>query len=660
MFVLFIDINEQGFFLSQTSPHIHAGYSGLLLMKNLLRIYSMMLKHYGYLIAGLFFMLGFALFSGASVTMAIPFFDYVFPQVKGEIVFTTLPEFFSALKEVTEMFVQSESVIGFLDVNNLRPLLEEYGKVMEQTDSMLVLKIVAALILIIVFLKNCFYFFHRLMFANLNGKTTLDIRNRIFFNYLRQSLRFFTKHRVGDSLVRMVNDVEIVNRLFITSIFNALRDIILILVFVRIAIYLNLRLFLISLLILPVTTFVVATLGKKIKKYARRIQAQFSDIYSRVEEVLSNMKIVKAFGREEEQYTDFQVINRKFFRFWRKSEVYTCFSVPISEINGAITGVIILMIGGSEVLSGTSSFTFGEFTAFLFAIFSMLHPTKTISKTYADIKKAMVSLERISEVMFNEPDLLEAEDAVEKKSFDDKIEFDNVGFYYDKNKQVLQNISLTIKKGEKVAIVGGSGSGKTTLANLLLRLYDATSGEILIDKTPLKKIRFKDLRDLFGIVTQESLIFTDTIANNIRFGTLKKVTEEDIVTAARTAYADEYIDQLPNRYDEMLYAKGTTLSGGQKQRLCIARAIVGNPPILVFDEATSSLDTEAEKKVQVAIEKATKSRTVLIIAHRLSTVLSCDNIVVLDNGRIIGTGKHEELLKDCPRYQMLYNLQFNA
>ena len=629
-------------------------------MKNLMRIYGIMLKHYGYLIAGLFFMLGYALFSGATITMAVPFFDYVFPTVKGEIIYSTVPDFLLALREVTVVFIRSESFLGLININNFRPLLDSYGQIMEQTDSMLVLKIVAAAVLIIVILKNFFYFFNRLMFANLNGKTIVDVRNKIFQNYLCQSLRFFTRHRVGDSLVRMVSDVEIVSHLFITSMFNAIRDVLLVLVFMRIAIYLNLRLFLISLLILPLTTFLVATIGKKIKKYARRIQAQFSDIYSKVEEVLSNMKIVKAFGREDEQQSMFQKINRQFFRFWRKAEVYTSFNVPISELNGAITGIIILLIGGGEVISGSSNFTLGEFTAFLFAVFSMLHPIKSISKTYTDIKKAMVSLDRISEVMFNKPDLLEAKDAVNKSDFEDKIIFDRVSFHYDAEKEVIRDISFNIQKGEKIAIVGSSGSGKTTLANLLLRLYDVTAGEIRIDGIPVHKIKFKDLRSLFGIVTQESLIFSDTVAANISFGTLKNITHEDIVKAAQTAYADEFIENLPDKYEEMLHAKGSTLSGGQKQRLCIARAIVGNPPILVFDEATSSLDTEAERKVQVAIEQATKSRTVLIIAHRLSTVLSSDKIIVLDGGKIVGMGSHEELLTSCPRYKVLYDLQFNG
>jgi subfamily B ATP-binding cassette protein MsbA len=308
----------------------------------------------------------------------------------------------------------------------------------------------------------------------------------------------------------------------------------------------------------------------------------------------------------------------------------------------------------------TSAFTLGEFSAFLFAIFSMLHPIKTISKTYTDIKKAMVSLNRISEVMFNESDMPESPNPQALEKFSDKIEFDQVDFSYCPGLKVIKGVTFTINKGEKVAVVGSSGSGKTTLANLLLRLYDVDTGEIRVDGIPIKEIKYSDLRKLFGVVTQESLLFTDTVAANIKFGTNKEVTDEEIARACETAYADEFIELLPDKYDELLYSKGGTLSGGQKQRLCIARAIVGDPPILVLDEATSSLDTEAERRVQDAIEQATKSRTVFIIAHRLSTILSSDKILVMQEGELIASGKHIELLESCPRYKTLYDLQFNV
>ncbi len=635
-------------------------------MKNLMRIYAIMMRHYGYLIAGVFFMLGFAVFSGVSITMAVPFFDHIFPQVKGDISYHTFSEMFLAIKEITIQFIGNESIWTLFNVEQIRPLLAEYGVVLEKTDSMLVLKVVAGAVFVLIICKNIFFYLNRLMFANLNGRTIVDIRNRIFQNYLAQSLNFFHHYRVGDALVRMVSDVEIVSQLFIVSIFNAIRDLLLVLVFMRIAIFLNLRLFLISLVVLPLSTYLIAMLGTKIKKYARRIQGQFSNIYSQVEEILHNIKVVKAFAREDDEYDRFQKINQKFFLFWRKAQIYSGLNVPISELNGTITGIIILLIGGSEVVSGSSSFTFGEFGTFLFAIFSMLHPMKTISKTYTDIKKAMVSLDRVSEVMYCEPELSDNQESVEKKSFDKSIEFRNVSFTYDKpidekegRREVLKNVSFTINKGEKIAVVGRSGSGKTTLTSLLLRFYEVRQGELLIDDIPTSKIKLNDLRSLFGIVTQESLLFTSSIEENIRFGTHRIIGKEDVIKACKTAYADEFIEQLPDKYDQILHSKASNLSGGQKQRLCIARAIVGDPPILIFDEATSALDTEAEQKVQKAIEQATEARTVIMIAHRLSTILSADRIIVMDEGEIVAVGSNEELLGNCPTYKKLHSLQFN-
>lgn len=628
-------------------------------MKNLFRLYKIMLRNWVYMVVGLIFMFGYASLSGVTITMVIPLFDYVFGARETAIIYTNLAEFSDALGRLTaKIYPQLKNIFSFSHISNFGPLLDELKKILSQTDPLFLLYMISAAVVILTLVKNIFYYINRVLFANLRGKTILAIRNVMFEKYLKQSLSFFSLNKVGDSIVRMVSDVDIVNEMLIFPLFNVARDLVLLLVYIVIAISINARLFLYSLIILPVFSLLLSLLGKKVKKYSKRIQTKFSDMFSNIEEVMNNMRIVKAFSREERELDKFKQINRKYFVFWRKSVIYAGINVPLSELSGTLIGVIIIILGGSLILAPESGFRLGAFTAFLLAIFSMQHPIKELTNAYANIKKAQVSLDRIFYVLNQQSEIKNSEHPIPKKSFDKNIILNNISFSYGNNTEVLKNISFEVKKGEKVAFVGSSGSGKTTLVNLLPRMYDITTGEILIDDINIKEIDLKDLRMLFGTVTQDSILFSDTIANNIRYGSLQEISDELIREAARVSYADEYIEKLPKRYDEMLHQKGANLSGGQKQRLCIARAIISDPPILIFDEATSALDTESEKKVQQAIDQATQNRTVLVIAHRLSTVLSADKIVVLDNGSIVGMGKHARLLKTCQRYQTLYHLQF--
>ncbi len=630
------------------------------MMKNVKRIYKIMLRYWGYLLAGLFFMLGYAVFSSVSIMMAIPLLDYVFKPEKVTILYTNFPSFRIAFQKIITHFVsQHGNLFALSQKQNYEPFMEELKTLLLHTDPIFLLWLISVILILLILLKNLFFYCNKIVFANLRGKTIRTIRNQMFKKYLYQSLAFFNINKVGDSLVRMVSDVKIVSNFFIRAIFDALQNIILILFFARIAIFLNTKLFLISLILLPVFSIVINFIGNKIKKYSKRIQIQSSNLFSNVEEILNSMRIVKAFSREDYELGKFKAINQKHFKFWRKSRIYHFFNVPLSEMNGTITGIVVLLIGGNQVLSGSNNFSLGSFFTFLFAIFSMLHPMKVISKAYAQIRKALVSLDRISVILDIKSEIEESPDAVEKDTFESKIEFRDVSFSYEKSNEVLENISIKINKGEKIAIVGGSGSGKTTMVNLLERMYDTTSGEILIDNNNIRDIKLRDLRNLMGTVTQESILFGDTITNNISYGTLEDVSDKEITNAATIAYADEFIETLPEKYETLLHTRASNLSGGQKQRICIARAIVGNPPILIFDEATSALDTEAERKVQQAIEQATKNRTVIVIAHRLSTILSSDKIVVLDNGKIVGIGKHDDLLQSCDKYKTLYELQFN-
>ena len=627
---------------------------------NLIQIYRMMFRYWHILLMGLVAMLLYALFSGISITLVIPLFDYVFRASPVPVQYHDAGAFIQELLgRIGGFFAETGSVFSIRNLNDLTPLWESIKDLMQHTDSLALLWVICGFVVVTIILKNIFFYIHRVLLISLRGNTVRDVRNLMFSKYMGQSLEFYNQHRVGDAIVRMVNDVNIVSDQFIRSILDALRDVISIAVYLRIALLLNPRLLLYSVIIVPLFTLMVSVLGKKIKKYSKRIQAQLSNMFSAVEEALNSMKIVKAFRREESEYHNFKAINNAHLSQWKKAQYYTTLNVPITELNTVAMGVVVIILGGELILSPGSTFSLGDFTAFLFALFSMLHPLKSLTQIYIEIKKALVSLERISAVMNREPTVVDAVDAVEKHGFEKSIEFSKVSFYYEPGKPVIQDFDLVIHKGEKVALVGSSGGGKTTLANLLNRMYDVKEGSIKIDGVDVRQIKLSHLRKLFGVVTQDSLLFTRSLRDNIAYGSLEPVSDEQLRRAAEIANADEFIQQYPGQYDGILQSKGSNLSGGQRQRLCIARAIVGDPPILIFDEATSALDTENEQKVQQAIDEATQNRTVILIAHRLSTILKADKIVVIEQGRIVGQGTHAELMESCPRYQYLYNLQFS-
>jgi subfamily B ATP-binding cassette protein MsbA len=627
---------------------------------NLILLYRMMFRYWPHIIAGLIAMALYAVFGGVSVTILVPLFDFVFNPNKPAIQYEQTSEILEAIKQAFSIsLAELGSIWQINSLDDLAPLWERLQQVMLVSDSLSLLYILCVFIVTMILLKNFAYFANRSFFVVIRGKTIRDMRAHMFKRYLDQSLEFFSKNQVGDAIVRMVNDVEIVSNQYIFAVFNSIRDISTVAVYMYIAIFLNARLFAYSILVVPLLTFTLSFLGKKIKKYSRRIQNQISAMFSAVEEVLNSIKIVKAFRRESDEFSAFDKINRKHQRQWQKAQIYSAMNVPLSELNSAVTGVVVVIIGGGMILDPAAGFSLGDFTAFLFAVFSMLHPMKKVTQLYTEIKKAGVSMDRIALVLNQQSSIQDDANAISKPRFEDAIVFEDVDFYYKPGKNVLDKLNLKIKKGQKVAFVGASGGGKTTVTNLINRLYDVKGGRILLDGIDIRQIKLDDLRALFGVVTQDSVLFTRSIRDNIAYGSRKTLSDSDIRSAAKIAHAAEFIESFPDQYDQVLDIKGLNLSGGQRQRLCIARAIVGNPPILIFDEATSALDTESERKVQDAIDEATRNRTVILIAHRLSTILKADTIVVLEDGKIMGIGSHEQLLDGNERYQTLYNLQFN-
>lgn len=604
-------------------------------------------------------MILFAAMNGVSISLVAPVLDVVFKSKHQLILYRTWSEFYAQISSRISLYLSHEFNLSRIHEASSGQIVADLKNIVAQTDPIVVLWSISIIVILLFILKNLFYYSNRFIFVNLRGRTVRDIRNAMYKKYLSQSLAFFNSNRVGDSLVRMVSDVDIVSQEFISNLFICLRDIMVMLSCIIVAYYMNPRLFLISLFVTPVFVISIGYIGRKIKKYSKRIQAQYSNMFSNVEEALSSMRIVKAYTKEDFELSVFKKINNQYRKLWQKVEMYNGLNIPISEISSALIGAVLVMVAGHDMLDPKSNFTLGKFTAFLIAIFATLHPMKTLTQAYANLKKAMVSLDRISYVLAKESEIEEYPNAIEKKSFEHSIELVDLGFSYKQHKKVLSQVNLTINKGEKVAIVGSSGSGKTTLINLLNRMYDLTEGDILIDGIPIKQIKIADLRSLFGVVTQESILFSNTIAYNIQYGNSTPLEQESIKAACDIANATEFIEQFPDGFDQMLQTKASDLSGGQKQRLCIARAIATNPPILIFDEATSALDTDSERKVQEAINRATENRTVVVIAHRLSTILDADKIVVLENGKVVGIGHHDELIKTCERYQQLYNLQFN-
>lgn len=627
-------------------------------MENIKKITKIMLIQWKLMIAGLFTMMIFALLSGISVTMAVPLFDYVFgtKRVSGEI--NKFSAFSDKLGSALSDFFSSLNLSNIFDSSVYDSFLEALKSLLSVTDPYLLLMMIGFGMIILIVLKNIFFYLNKIIFVSLRGRTIEHIRNLMFRKYLDLSMNFYKDNKIGDLQVRLTSDVSIVSDLFIQSFFGGMRDFTLVIIYISIALFINPALFVYVIIIVPIFALSISYIGGKIKKYSKRIQKTYSTIYSKIEEVFNGIKIVKSYSKEDYELKRFSEENHNFYLSWLKSHLYQSLNIPLSEFNGTLTGVVVLLIGGKMVLDGDSGLTFGGFTAFLFAIFSILHPLKELTKYYTEIRRALVSLNRVFDILNLEPTIKESQNAIEKTDFTKSLVIEDLSFCYE-TKKILKNINLEINKGEKIAIVGVSGGGKTTLVNLIERFYDPNEGSISIDGTNIKDIKLKSLHDLFGTVTQESILFNDTVENNILYGSNKELTFEDVKKAAVIAYADEFIQNLDNGYQTMLSPKASNLSGGQRQRLCIARAIVGDPPILIFDEATSSLDSEAEQNVQKAIEMATKDRTVIVIAHRLSTILNSDRIVVVDKGEILGVGKHKELLENNEKYKKLYEIQFN-
>ena len=514
---------------------------------------------------------------------------------------------------------------------------------------------ICLLALSLFFLKNLFRYLASYVITFLRTGIVKDLRDKLYNKIVELPIAYFTEKRKGDIIARMTADVQEVEVSILTSIETIVREPLTVVIAISIMLFMSVKLTLFVFILLPVSGFIISSISKKLKSNSVKAQKETGTFLSFIEETLTGLRVIKGFNSEK-------IIERKFnkstktFRDLMTSVFHRqTLASPMSEFLGSATIIAILWYGGTEVLSNTSSLQPDEFMGYIVLFYTVLNPIKLITTSYYNIQKGEASAERIMQILNTENSIKDKPNALVKESFDNEIEFRNISFKY-KNDYVLKDFSLTIKKGETVALVGQSGSGKSTLANLITRFYDVNQGDILIDNVSIKDITKKSLRGLMGIVTQESILFNDTVENNIKLGT-EHATKEAVLEASEIANANEFIQNLPEKFETNIGDSGGTLSGGQKQRLSIARAVLKNPPIMVLDEATSALDTESEQLVQLALEKMMQNRTSLVIAHRLSTIQKANKIVVMKKGKIVEQGKHEELLAKKGEYFKLVTMQ---
>lgn len=514
---------------------------------------------------------------------------------------------------------------------------------------------VAISLVLCVFLSNVFRYLSQRIMENLRIYTLLNLRKSVFEAVTRLHLHFFNSERKGDIIAKITSDVQVVQFSVTNTLQVIIREPLLIIGYLYLLFTISAQLTLFTLLLLPVSGLVIGRIVKSLRAQATESQNSFGVMVSYVDEAISGMRIVKAFNALPYIHNKFNTENNKYSNINKSIARRQQMASPVSEFLGVLTLSGILIYGGSLVFENNSSITAAGFITYIAAFSQLLRPAKAISDSFSNINQGLAAGERVLELIDTKPAIEDANDAVIIGDFKTEISFNHVDFFYGE-KQILQDINLSIAKGKTVALVGPSGGGKSTLLDLIPRFSDPKSGSIQIDGIDVKTISQNSLRSLMGIVNQESILFNDTIYNNIVFGR-EGFTQDDVEKAAKIANAHEFIIKADEGYKTNIGDRGIKLSGGQKQRICIARAVLGNPPIMLLDEATSALDTESEKLVQDALDHLMQNRTTLVIAHRLSTIQKADLIVVLEAGKIIEVGSHDALLQKGGLYQKLISMQ---
>jgi subfamily B ATP-binding cassette protein MsbA len=522
--------------------------------------------------------------------------------------------------------------------------------------NVLMLKIIPLAAVGIYLVKALSDYFSYFFMADVGQRVILTVRDMLYGHIQTLSMPYFIRTPTGVLISRITNDVNMIQSSVTNAVTEFVRESLKLVGLVVVVFYRSTELALIAMIVFPLVIYPISKFGKRLKRYSTKSMNVMGQVMSILDEGISGIRIVKAYNMEEYEKERFSTENRRYYRNWMKRVAVRAVSSPMMELIAGISAAFILWYGGMKVINGTLSA--GEFASFILAVGMLYAPIRKLNTVNIEIQEGIAAARRIFNVLDTVPEIADKPGAVELERVDGSFEFRDVSFTYTGKEYALTGVSFSAGQGERIALVGESGSGKTTIANLLPRLFEASSGQVVVGGRDIRDITMKSLRGNIAMVTQEMVLFNDTIRANIAYGT-GDASIEEVMEAARAAHAHEFIMQMPQGYDTMVGESGVRLSGGQRQRICIARAIIRNAPILILDEATSSLDTESEREVQAALERLMKDRTTLIIAHRLSTVISADRIIVLHKGRIVEQGTHQELLEKNGYYTRLYTVQYS-
>jgi len=590
------------------------------------------LKHY---VTAIVFGTLFAAMSGASLTMIVPFTKIIFEQDVSVGAEHSGPiDYSKLLKLDKETFVR---LIGG------ESKVERLGRF--------------CVLLIVVFLiKNIFLYCWSYLIIKVEQGVVRDLRDELYEQYHRLPLEYFHGQRAGDLISRITNDITLVRGAVANGLSELLKNILLAAVFLVLVFAASWKMALATVIIMPPSIILISLFGKALKANSIITQQKMASITTVLQETVSGIRVVKAFAMEKFELGRFKRFTEEFYKTMVRLTRIGSIAIPLTEMLGVAAGTLILWYGGRQILQG-SGLTADRFFLFLVSMFSLMQPIKVLSRVNIDIQQGLAAGERIFQILDTKPKIVEAPNPIILKRFDSAINFENVQFHYPQGVFELENINFEVKKGQVVALAGPSGGGKSTIVDLIPRFYDPTSGKVTIDGIDLKQVELSSLRNLLGIVTQETILFNDTVYNNVAYGRTD-MRREVVERALEAACALDFVQEMPQRLDTVIGDRGAKLSGGQRQRLAIARALLKDPPILIFDEATSSLDSESEQLITQAISNLLAGRTVIIVAHRLSTIRRADLILVVENGRIVETGGHNDLIVEGGLYKRLYDLQF--